>query len=407
MHRKKNSIKKICLITPGHISTNPRLVKEATALVEAGYEVHLIFTQYMDYLVEDDQLLLKNNPLITYTKLLWTSGYKFLRFRTGLLQKIGILLSKIFKSITIFNKIVLNRNYNWQYQQAVLINADLYIAHNVGALPVAASAAKKNGVFFGFDAEDFHRGEDLSTYFKESIIYIENKYLPVANYISAGSPLIAEAYGSLYKKEVVSILNVFPKPNLKLIEKGKNSPVKLFWFSQTIGLGRGIEDIISAMALLEDKTVELHLLGNCEPEMKKKINDMASSSNHIFYYHPVFPDKIFDLVSEFDIGMATETGVPLNRDICLTNKIFTYLQSGLAVIASDTKAQKDLLKKHPEIGRLYPKGNSNSLASIIELYQNDRMALDMAKQQCKTLGETVFNWEREKKMFLSIIKTIN
>src|SRR5690242_7711009 len=32
----------ICLITPGHLSSTPRLVKEADALVEAGYRVHVV-----------------------------------------------------------------------------------------------------------------------------------------------------------------------------------------------------------------------------------------------------------------------------------------------------------------------------------------------------------------------------
>ena len=36
--------KRICLITPGHIASNPRLVKEARALQQSGMEVHIIFS---------------------------------------------------------------------------------------------------------------------------------------------------------------------------------------------------------------------------------------------------------------------------------------------------------------------------------------------------------------------------
>src|SRR5262245_34217851 len=34
--------KRICLVSPGHLASNPRLVKEADALHEAGYEVRVV-----------------------------------------------------------------------------------------------------------------------------------------------------------------------------------------------------------------------------------------------------------------------------------------------------------------------------------------------------------------------------
>ena len=36
---------KVCLVTSVQISANPRIVKEATALHEAGYDVHVIATE--------------------------------------------------------------------------------------------------------------------------------------------------------------------------------------------------------------------------------------------------------------------------------------------------------------------------------------------------------------------------
>ena len=37
---------RICLVTPGQPSTNPRLVKEADALCEAGYDVQVVACKY-------------------------------------------------------------------------------------------------------------------------------------------------------------------------------------------------------------------------------------------------------------------------------------------------------------------------------------------------------------------------
>ncbi len=52
------------------------------------------------------------------------------------------------------------------------IKADLYIAHNLGALTAAAMAAQKNNARYSFDAEDFHRAqeEDVSQRSKTVLI---------------------------------------------------------------------------------------------------------------------------------------------------------------------------------------------------------------------------------------------
>src|SRR5829696_8064623 len=47
--------KHICLITPGHLSTNPRTVKEADALVGAGFEVTVIAADYLPWAQETDK----------------------------------------------------------------------------------------------------------------------------------------------------------------------------------------------------------------------------------------------------------------------------------------------------------------------------------------------------------------
>src|SRR5712664_4131585 len=49
---------RICLLTPGQPSTNPRLVKEADALAEAGFDVHVVYAHWADWAAETDRELL-------------------------------------------------------------------------------------------------------------------------------------------------------------------------------------------------------------------------------------------------------------------------------------------------------------------------------------------------------------
>src|SRR6202042_3813339 len=92
--------------------------------------------------------------------------------------------------------------------------ADLYICHNLGALPATVNAAKVNNKPCGFDAEDLHRYEESDNDDDSGVIlktYIESKYIPQVSYLTASSPGINDAYRQLYKdKTPVTLLNVFP-----------------------------------------------------------------------------------------------------------------------------------------------------------------------------------------------------
>ncbi|RYG12407.1 MAG: hypothetical protein EOO07_19095, partial [Chitinophagaceae bacterium] len=146
-----NRKKKVCLITPNHISTNPRLVKEALALEQNGFSVHLIFTQSDSFETKMDYTILNQHPEWTFDALDWsgknTRSY-FFRFFSGAYKKV---CEKVFLSTSVkrFSFGAVNRNLAWQIKKAVSAKADIYVAHNVGALPVARIAARKTKAKFG------------------------------------------------------------------------------------------------------------------------------------------------------------------------------------------------------------------------------------------------------------------
>ena len=408
--------KKVCLITPNHISTNPRLVKEGIALENHGYHVHLIFTLSDDEGKAIDYDILRQHPNWTYDVLEWgNKGFSssLARLSSGLKRKVAEKLFP-FTRKNVLSYLIVNRHYYWQVRKAVQAKADLYIAHNLGALPVAKAAAKKRMVKYGFDAEDYHRHELSDNPSEKEVIikaHIETINIPGNDHFTAASPLIGEAYQKhfpLYKPRV--ILNVFPRVALERMHNTDlKSDQKLFWFSQTIGENRGIETIIHAMGLSKSKGFELHLLGNLFEGYGAKLEKIANLygiADKLHFHDPVPEKEIFDIAATCDIGMASEVGVPYNRNICLTNKIFTYIQSGLAVLASDTIAQVDFLKQYPNAGRIYKKEDANSLAMELDYYYENRGELNSCKKANFQLGQHELNWETEQKKFIDTIEKI-
>ncbi|WP_443944231.1 hypothetical protein ACJVDH_15070 [Pedobacter sp. AW1-32] len=370
----------------------------------------------MDNLVRQDQKILDENPTITYDKLVWTKKHFIRRAYTKILQKFR--LSTFFSltdrlSTTTF---LVNRNFRWQLGKALHAKSNLYIAHNLGALPVAAIAAKRLGSNSGFDAEDFHRQEVSDASFSkeyQATKLIEDTFIPQLNHFTAASPMIANAYTQLYvNKRVQTLNNVFSK-NLFCQPKKQldDQTLKLFWFSQTIGQGRGIEDVLKAIGQLRNPCITLSLLGAIDHYNTMYFKSVAKQAgllaNQLAFLAPVSPKEVFVIANQHDIGLALEQASPLNRDICLTNKIFTYLGAGLATIATETSAQRAFIEQFPQIGKSYKIGDIDHLASIIEYYYLDKEALKTVKNASYQLAKTTLNWELESEKFLKALKEID
>jgi len=371
--------------------------------------------QNLVFLIHNDEAILKAHPEWTYDVLNNTNvslKNKLLRLLRSVISKTAALYLK-YKLSLIASKLVINKNYYWQLNKAINTKSDLFIAHNLGALAIAHRAAKISRTKYGFDAEDFHRNEltddELSINYRYTK-YLEDHYLIQTNYLTAASPLIAKAYLKLYPDLKPIVINNVCSSNFLQEANGNHQrkELKLFWFSQTIGKGRGIEDAMKAIGLLKRDYISLTLLGNIDEFHRNYFlnlaNDLDLVKNQLIFIPPVAPDNIFELANNYDIGLALEQSTPLNRDICLTNKIFTYLTSGLAVIASETIAQKDFIIENPLIGKSYPIGDIQLLSKIINEYDQNRALLLATKLKAQQLAKEKLNWEMESKKFIHLVE---
>lgn len=403
--------KAIVLISAGQPSTNPRLVKEAICLYSAGYNVTVFYSFWAIWADKPDIEIKKEYPGINWVRI---GGHpKEQRFK--------YLNSRfVFKIFRYFNNFLpleyikinaINRTSYALHKKVRMVKASLYIAHGLGALPATIKAAQKNNSKAGIDFEDHYSGqwEKHSKNYKE-YKWIEDKFIPEVSFCTAASPLIAAKYKNDYPYLTpVTINNVFSKMHLQssLRPHNQDDTLKLFWFSQTVGKGRGIEEIIKAIGKLNGD-ISCTVLGSCDMKMKTELlhiaNENGVNENQINFLDPVSPGEIFSIAARHHIGLALESEGTINRDICLTNKIFTYLLSGLAIIATDTSAQKLFLEIHKGVGYYFQKGNVNNLAELILGYQNNPDLLKQHRSNALKLAAETMNWEEEQKQFLSLIE---
>jgi glycosyltransferase involved in cell wall biosynthesis len=300
---------------------------------------------------------------------------------------------------------------------AFRVDADLYIAHYSGALAAAGEVARRRGRLLAFDAEDFESGyyeyksgpREIDRLTED----IEREYLPDCCYVTAASAGIGAAYAAKYGiAKPTTVLNVFPRSERPLAfrETNAKAPLKLHWFSQTIGGDRGLEDVIGAMAMLQDCKVELHLRGRCvfgyHEELLRFAKKQGMDPVTIKFSPPAVSEEIIRLSAEYDVGLALEKAASPNRDLCLTNKIFSYLLAGNAVAATSTTGQKAIVEKLGAGGLLYQSGDCESLARGLRVWHDDRSKLEQARREAWSLGTSTFNWDLEKKKLAEVVDSV-
>ena len=297
--------------------------------------------------------------------------------------------------------------------------ADLFIAHNLQALPVAACAARRWEARLGFDAEDFHRGEipaddAQKAPLRKAVMAIEQKYIPRCDYLSAASDGIGEAYSTaLGVPKPTTILNVFPLSErnghtppgeLRLERKGEG--LSLYWYSQVIGGDRGLGEALKALALLGEG-VHLHIRGAWAHGYESQFYEQANAlgvADRIHVLPPAPPEQLVERAAQHDVGLALETGQTENRRIAVTNKILNYFLGGLAIAATDVPGQRAIMESAPEAGFLFKPGDAVALSRHLRVWLESLETLQSAKERSRSYGESRFCWDREKVKLITAIQ---
>jgi glycosyltransferase involved in cell wall biosynthesis len=397
--------RRVCIVSPGNLASNPRMFKEAGALQEAGYEVTTVVCDYTEALRDFDREIGTHVPW----QVVRTQRSPWERYSSAAAR---LLAKAIHIAGTKVPAAVAARAYGGPVgvlQEATLrVKADLYIAHYIAALPAASAAAREHGAMLGFDAEDFHSGEVIDGPGEplpmKMVDAVEGALLPSCSYVTAAAPMIAKAYASRYGvPRPTTILNVFPLDMApQQTSATASTPIRAYWFSQTVGLDRGLQAFLQAMAQAKTR-IALDIRGGDRAARGGTLLALARElgiADRVRLLPVGAPQEMVRLAAAYDLGLSLETDVSESRRLCLTNKIFTYLLAGVPVVLSDTPAQRALA---PDLG---------AAALVVSLAAPDAMAVALdrfvpalaaAKAEALRLGRERYNWEVEKKVLLQSV----
>lgn len=402
----------ICIVTPFHVAFQPRARREADALAAAGYDVRVVAVRTDATLDEyDDHISGGRRWRLDAVDLSAGRATRARRWRASLRRRVALGISATGIPWTRAAAIAAVRGAPELAARAAAEPADLVIAHTHATLEPAAAAARSFGAPLAFDCEDLlgdTAGSDA-----RAMRILEAAHIGSCEYVSVPSRAMAHVLEGRYQlgHRLVVLENVFPLAQAASLVSPRmrpsiDAPLRLHWFGQTAGADRGLDDVCEALQLMSERA-ELHIRGRISPQAAAALARRAGDAALRVRFHArVPPDDLIATLGAFDVGLACERPSHGSYGVTLTNKVFSYLLAGLAIAATDTAGQRELMTAAPGIGFLYPAGDAAALACRLDMLARDRAALRHAQQTAWDAARATYCWDIVERRFLDGVAAI-
>lgn len=346
--------------------TDQRVHKVCMFLLQQGYDVLLVGRK------RKSSIPLNERPYGTKRmKLLFETGAKFYAFFN--LRLFFFLLTK---------------------------KADVLVSNDLDTLLANYWAKKfKKGAQLVYDSHEyFTEVPELTGRPKVQKIWqkIEGRIFPKLKYIYTVNQSIADIYNEKYGKEIKVVRNISPlwKPQLLEDKRALGIPGNkqlIILQGAGINVDRGAEEAVDAMQFV-DAVLMIVGDGDVVQQLKERVKELKLEDRVYFYGKKPY-DIMMNYTHHADIGLTLDKPSNLNYKLSLPNKVFDYMHTYTAVVATEIKEVAAVIRKH-KIGEILNELNAEELAETLNNLLKDPERLERYKTNCKSAAKTE-NWEIE------------
>ena len=453
---------KVCMFVYNDFLNDTRVLKEARSLIACGYEVAVIalssratkpfeerdgikviriktpihyrvFYSALDMLTGIKRgligLVSKGKDTIhsgnTDTSSNINEGERGVLSRKSYAMKINPSVANPFKKrmmwllITIHKLLSFVDFYFRSYSVAVKYSADIYHANDLNTLPVAWLVARRCSAKLVYDSHELYVEKNKLTpsnfIGKFLLSKVEAFLIRRTDAVMTVNESIADELSQRYhiKKPAVimnapSRSNGVIKSDVNLLRDalGIKPDYYMLLYLGFLTFNRGIEKMIQSLEYLPK--CHLVLMGYGTDWYKKQLRDLILKNgveSRVSFFGPVPPDEVIKYAAGADLGVAPIENACLSYYYCSPNKVFEYINAGLAVVASDFPELKGVINKH-EIGCTFNPDEPRDIARAVEYIFEDPERWRRMKQNT-IAASNCYNWENESEKFLSLYKTIS
>ena len=362
---------RITIVTTGHPSTSPRVVREADALATAGHDVTVTGVWLDAQHAEWDLALVASRAwrFVAAADLRGTTR-RSRAARLAARARTRVARTRMALGLGADRHAL---GYAVDALGAVLRRERpaLHVLHLEPALALG-EALLSSGARVMLDIEDWYSrispAGAIPAELRAHVERLERAVFPAAHATTttshALSRALAEHTGMAPAAVVYNGVSASDAPRVAMPVDG---PLRLVWFSQTVAPGRGLELVAAALAPLGDAWT-LTVIGAADESRRAWLRGLFAPSvgARLLHLPKVAPEELGALLAAHHVGLALETGATPNLELTASNKICHYLQCGLAVVATDTAGQREVMALVPEAGAVVDRSDAASLRAVLE-----------------------------------------
>ena len=366
-----------------------RVLREATALAEAGYELTVV-----DVVGERNRRVEENIRGVHINHIVMSSWFTPTRFKPWFLVKAVQMIMR--GTIRLLS-----------------IPADIYHAHDVNALPacyIAAHLRRKPLIFdsheIPFDDPGITRWRRLSALAKNILI----RLLPRCAGVITASPLYAQEISNQFHYPEVTLVRNAPVyravPKSDRLQKylGLSSDVRIALYQGNLQPNRTLDRLVHAAPFLKSDFI-IVMMGSAEETTRIQLENLIASkgiANRVKIIPPVPYEELLDWTASADIGL-TLFSPDYTRSIqyCLPNKVFEYLMAGLPVLSSELDAIAEVINRY-DVGKVVPSLAPEDVGAAINSMLADTAALVRMRSNALEAARQEFHWENESQKLIQL-----
>lgn len=387
---KKSRATRVCMHVLTTARLDPRVLREAVALGEAGYDITVVD-------IERDSSRPRKERMqgVTLKHIVMPSRFKPSRFKPL------ILAAVVVRGI-------------WSVMRTP---AEVYHSHDDNALWACYVASRLRRKKLILDAHELPlvqphhtRRRGLNTLARWSL----KRMAPRCDGIITVSPQIVDEfhrrYGGPYPVLVRNIPPYSPPPDASSNRlrqmMGFSDDIKIALYQGGIQENRRLDILVRAAHFVADN-VRIIMMGYGESVEKIKALIVAEGVQDRVFVIPAVPyEELVATTASADIGLIVLDGnYSLNQKWCLPNKLFEAMMAGVPVLSSPLEAVEDLLRDY-DVGVVVNSLSPESVGPAINALLADGEARARMRRNALAAAHQVFRWDVERLSLINLYASI-
>ncbi|HZO74210.1 MAG TPA: polysaccharide biosynthesis C-terminal domain-containing protein [Ktedonobacteraceae bacterium] len=393
--RKRSSSRleplKVCLYTLQKSRNDRRLMREANALVEAGFAVTVID-------VESKHLGFEEGNGIRIKHIVMPGWFVSTRFKPWFLVK---ALWAFLRSMPAL----------------LQTPAHVYHAYNELSLPACCLAAWLRRKPVIFEAQELLMSDPLI----ERRPLLRTLAIRVLRWmLSNGAAVITPSPGAIWPLRklyrVPYVITLRSVPSYREIARtdrlqkrlGLPAGTRIALYQGNFQKNRRLDILVRAARFLDLGHVIVLMGQDLEgtQEMLEKLIVAEGVADKIKLLPAVAYEELLDWTASADLGLTLfAPDYSLNIRYCLPNKFFEYLMAGLPVLSSSLDMLEDIINTY-DVGRVVSSLAPEDVGAAINAILADRVALARMSQNALRVAREEFNWDKEQLVLIDLYQKV-